>query len=66
MKLGMKDSEFDYYRWIGYGVVLLILAILAIFVPLLIWVFAIMLIITLLDMGYCQYFKYRFFSKVKK
>jgi len=56
----MKDSEFDFYRWLGYGLGLLLLALGALFVPVLIWVFVILLIVTIADIGYCQYFKYRF------
>jgi len=61
----MKDSEFDFYRWLGYGLGLLILALAAIFLPGLLWAFVILLIIAVIDIGYCQYFKYRFFAKKK-
>lgn len=61
----MKDSEFDFYRWLGYGIGLLILALSSVFVPVLIWAFIILLIIVLADVAYCQYFKYRFFYKKK-
>jgi len=61
----MKDSEFDFYRWLGYGLGLLILALSALLVPLLIWAFIILLIITIADIGYCQYSKYRFLYRKK-
>ena len=65
MKKGINDSEFDFYRWLGYGLGLLILAIIAICVPAMLWAFIILLIIALLDIGYCQYFKYRIFYRKK-
>ena len=60
MRKGMKDSEFDFYRWLGYGLGLLVLALSALLAPALIWAFIILLIIAIADISYCQYFKYRF------
>ena len=62
----MKDSEFDFYRWLGYGLGLLLLAVLAIFVPLMIWAFAMLLIIAVVDISYCNYIKYRFTPRAVK
>jgi len=63
MKKGVKDSEFDFYRWLSYGLSLLVLALAAIFLPGLLWAFVILLIIAVIDISYCQFFKYRFFAK---
>jgi len=62
----MKDSEFDFYRWLGYGLALLLLAIGAIFIPVVLWIFIILLVIVILDIGYSQYSKYRFYPKSGK
>jgi uncharacterized membrane protein len=58
MKKGMKDQEVDFYRWVIYGLLLLLLAILAIRFPVVIWVFAILLAITVIDIAYCKKYKY--------
>ncbi|MFH0869265.1 MAG: hypothetical protein V1839_03495 [archaeon] len=62
----MKDSEFDFYRWLGYGLGLLLLAVAAVFAPVMIWAFVILLGVALVDIGYCNYFKYRFVTKSSK
>ena len=58
MKKGMKDQEVDFYRWVIYGLLLLLLAILAIRFPVVIWVFLILLVITVIDIAYCKKNKY--------
>jgi hypothetical protein len=58
MKKGMKDQEVDFYRWVIYGLLLLLLAILAIRFPVVIWVFGILLVITVIDIAYCKKNKY--------
>lgn len=54
----IKDTEFDLYRWIVYCIALLILAIASIAWPVLLWIFAIVLIITLVDVFYIKWTKY--------
>jgi len=58
MKKGLKDHELDFYRWVIYGLLLLLLAVLAIKFPTLIWAFAILLVITVVDIAYCKMYKY--------
>jgi len=54
----MKQHEFDFYRWVIYGLVLLLLAILSIPYPVVIWAFAILLVIAIVDVAYCKMYKY--------
>ncbi len=58
MKKGMKDHQIDFSRWIIYGLVLLVLALLSLKFPNAIWVFAILLIIAVIDIAYCKMYKY--------
>jgi signal transduction histidine kinase len=54
----IKDTEFDFYRWLFYGLILLLLALASIAWPVLLWMFAIVLIIGLGDMAYMMWTKY--------
>jgi hypothetical protein len=54
----LKEAEWDFYRWLIYGFVALLLALGAIAYPPLIWGFAIVLIIAVIDIFYTKYTKY--------
>ena len=58
MAHAIKDTEFDIYRWLCYGLVLLLLALGSIAFPIMLWIFAIVLVITLCDIGYMMWTKY--------
>ncbi len=58
LKKGVKDHEVDFYRWFAYGAILLLLALLAIFYGPLMYIFAILFIIAVIDIFYNRYFKY--------
>jgi len=56
----LLEAEWDFYGWLIYGLAALILALAAIAYPALIWGFAIVLIIALIDIFYTKYTKYKF------
>ena len=58
MAYSIKDTEFDLYRWLFYGIILFLLALGSIAFPILLWIFAIVLIISLCDIGYIMWTKY--------
>jgi len=58
MARAIKDTEFDFYRWLFYGVILLILAFSSIAFPILLWVFAVILLIGMCDVSYTMWTKY--------
>lgn len=58
MAYAIKDTEFDLYRWLFYGIILLLLALGSIALPILLWIFAIVLIISLSDIAYIMWTKY--------
>jgi len=64
----MKEQEFDFYRWLAYGTGLFLLSLSSLTVSALIWAFVVLLVIALVDIGYCQYYKYayKYFSTSKK
>jgi hypothetical protein len=55
----LKEAEWDFYRWLIYGFIALVLALAAIAFPVLIWGFAIVLIIAVIDIFYTKYTKYQ-------
>jgi len=58
----MRESEFDYTRWVVYGLVLVALALVSFFSPLALWIFAIVLVIAVIDIVYTKYFKGKVWS----
>ncbi len=58
MARAIKDTEFDFYRWLFYGLILLVIALGSIAFPVLLWVFVIILLIGLCDMSYMMWTKY--------
>ncbi len=57
-KRGIKDHEFDFYRWLAYGVALLLLALGAIAFGPLMYVFTAVFVVAVIDIFYHRYFKY--------
>lgn len=55
----MKDQDFDLYRWLIYGVIMLIIAAAMVWFPGASWAFVIVLIVAILDISYCFNTKYR-------
>jgi|GEM_PF-2111606 len=58
-KKALKEAEWDFYRWLIYGIIALILAVASIAFPVLIWGFAVVLAIALIDIFYTKYTKYQ-------
>jgi hypothetical protein len=58
MARAIKDTEFDAYRWLFYGFLLLLLAFGSIAFPILLWAFVLVLIVAIFDMGYMMWTKY--------
>ncbi|MEM2954658.1 MAG: hypothetical protein QW625_01740 [Candidatus Nanoarchaeia archaeon] len=53
----MRETDFDILRWTIYGIVLVILAALSFVWQPILWVFAIVFIIALIDITYIKYYK---------
>ena len=58
-KKALKEAEWDFYRWLIYGIIALILAVVSIAFPALIWGFLVVLIIAIIDIIYTKYTKYQ-------
>ena len=55
----LRETEFDFLRWIVYGVLLIILALASFVFQIALWIFAIVLEIAIIDIVYVRYFKGR-------
>lgn len=45
LKKGVKDHDFDFYRWLSYVIALVIIAFASMARPILYWVFLILLVV---------------------
>ncbi|MCX6774905.1 MAG: hypothetical protein NTY99_02325 [DPANN group archaeon] len=55
----MRETEFDNLRWIIYGIVLVVLAVVSFAFQPMLWAFAVLLLIAAIDIVYVRYFKGR-------
>jgi hypothetical protein len=55
----MRETEFDNLRWIIYGIVLVVLAVVSFAFQFMLWAFAVLLLIAAIDIVYVRYFKGR-------
>ncbi|MEM2873859.1 MAG: hypothetical protein QW063_00165 [Candidatus Nanoarchaeia archaeon] len=55
----LRETEFDFARWIVYGIILLALALASFVFEVALWIFAIVLAIAIVDIIYVRYFKGR-------
>jgi hypothetical protein len=55
----MRETEFDNLRWIIYGIVLVVLAVVSFAFQPILWAFAVLLLIAAIDIVYVRYFKGR-------
>lgn len=53
----MRETEFDAVRWVIYGIILLALAVASFAAPILLWAFAVILTIAIIDILYARFFK---------
>ncbi|MGB9675201.1 MAG: hypothetical protein ACP5IJ_01670 [Candidatus Nanoarchaeia archaeon] len=53
----MRETEFDILRWFIYGIVLVVLAALSFAWPIMLWIFAAVLGLAIIDVAYTRYFK---------
>ncbi|MBS3064563.1 MAG: hypothetical protein J4472_02005 [DPANN group archaeon] len=58
LKRGIKDHDFDFYRWIGYVAALVIIAFASMVFPILYWAFLIILVIGFGDFLWHKFNKY--------
>lgn len=55
----LRETEFDFMRWIIYGIILLALALASFVFEAALWIFAIVLAIAIIDIIYVRFFKGR-------